>query len=80
MLFQVSQLLLGSILLFNIPKNLSDIFFEHIIISKHSLGRIPSCSNNPSFNILMVYEIVDISLDLIKSYTLEVADNIYYFS
>jgi hypothetical protein len=28
----------------------------------------------------MVYEIVDISLDPIKSYTAEVADNIYYFS
>jgi hypothetical protein len=27
----------------------------------------------------MVHEIVDISLDLIKNYTIEVADNIYYF-
>jgi hypothetical protein len=27
----------------------------------------------------MVYEIVDISLDLIKGYTAEVANNIYYF-
>jgi hypothetical protein len=72
--------LFDSILLFNIPKNLLDIFFEYIIISKHSLGRIPSYSNNPPFNILVVHEIVDISLDLIKSYTIEVADNIYYFS
>jgi hypothetical protein len=27
----------------------------------------------------MIHEIVDISLDLIESYTAEVADNIYYF-
>jgi hypothetical protein len=79
MLFQALQLSLGSILLFDIPKNLSDIFFKRVIISKYSLGRIPSYSNNPPFNILMVHEIVDISLDLIESYTAEVADNIYYF-
>jgi hypothetical protein len=66
--------------LFDIPKNLSDVFFERVIISKHSLGRIPSCNNNPPFNILMVHEIVDISLDLIKGYTAEIANNIYYFS
>jgi hypothetical protein len=28
----------------------------------------------------MVHEIIDISLDLIKGYTIEVTDNIYYFS
>jgi hypothetical protein len=28
----------------------------------------------------MVHEIVNISLDLIKSYTAEITDNIYYFS
>jgi hypothetical protein len=27
----------------------------------------------------MVHKIIDISLDLIKSYTAEVTDNIYYF-
>jgi hypothetical protein len=78
-LFQISQFLFGSILLFDIPKDLSDIFFEYIIISEYNLGRIPSYSNNPPFNILIVYEIVDISLDLIENYTLEIADNIYYF-
>jgi hypothetical protein len=78
-LFQVLQFLLGSILLFDVPKDLSDVFFERIIISKHNLGRIPSCSSNPSFNILVVYEIVNISLDLIKNYTPEVTNNIYYF-
>jgi hypothetical protein len=78
-LFQISQLLFGSILLFDIPKNLSDVFFERIIISKHNLGCIPSCSSNSSFNILMVHEIVDISLDLIESYTAEITNNIYYF-
>jgi hypothetical protein len=71
--------LFGSILLFDIPKNLSDVFFEHVIISKYNLGRIPSCSNNPPLNILVVHEIVDISLDLIESYTTEVTNNIYYF-
>jgi hypothetical protein len=71
--------LFGSILLLDISKNLSDVFFKRIIISKHNLGRIPSYSNNPPFNILIIYEIVDISLDLIKGYTSEVADNIYYF-
>jgi hypothetical protein len=79
-LFQVSQLLFDSILLFDIPKNLLDIFFKRIIISKYSLGRIPSCSNNLSFNCLVVYKIVDISLDLIEGYTVEITDNIYYFS
>jgi hypothetical protein len=72
--------LFGSILLFDIPKNLSDVFFERVIISKYSLGRIPSYNSNFPFNILMVHEIVNISLDLIKSYTVEVANNIYYFS
>jgi hypothetical protein len=56
-----------------------DVFFEHVIIDEYSLDRIPSCNNNPPFNILMVHEIVDISLDLIKGYTAEVANNIYYF-
>jgi hypothetical protein len=77
MLFQISQFLFDSILLFDIPKNLSDVFFERIIISKHNLGRIPSCSNNLSFDCFIVHEIVDISFYLIESYTAEVADNIY---
>jgi hypothetical protein len=75
----MSQLSFGSILLFDIPKNLSDVFFEYVIISKYNLGRIPSCSNNLPLNILVVYEIVDISLDPIEGYTVEIADNIYYF-
>jgi hypothetical protein len=78
-LFQISQLLFGNILLFDIPKNLSDIFFKHVIISKYNLGYIPGCNNNPPLNILMVHEIVNISLDLIKNYTIKVANNIYYF-
>jgi hypothetical protein len=79
-LFQISQLSFNNILLFDIPKNLSDVFFERVIISKYSLGRIPSHSSNPPLNILVVYEIVNISLDPIKNYTIEVVDNIYYFS
>jgi hypothetical protein len=78
-LFQLLQLLFGSILLFDIPKDLSDVFFEYVIISKHNLGCIPSCSSNPFFNILVVHEIVDISLDLIEGYTPEITNNIYYF-
>jgi hypothetical protein len=80
MLFQLLQFLFGSILLLDILKNLSDIFFEYVIISKYSLGRILYYSNNLSFNYLMVHKIVDISLDLIKGYTAEITDNIYYFS
>jgi hypothetical protein len=79
MLFQVLQFLLNNILLFDIPKDLLDVFFERVIINKYSLGRIPSCNSNPFFNILVVYKIVDINLNLIESYTPEVADNIYYF-
>jgi hypothetical protein len=56
-----------------------DIFLECIIISKHILGYIPSCGSNFSFNYFMDHKIVDISLDLVESYTAEVADNIYYF-
>jgi hypothetical protein len=78
-LFQISQFLFGSILLFDIPKNLSDVFFKRVIISKYNLGCIPSCSNNFPFNIFVVHEIVDISLDLIEGYTAEVTDDIYYF-
>jgi hypothetical protein len=78
-LFQILQFLFNSILLFNIPKNLLDVFLEYVIISKHNLGRIPSYSNNLPLNIFMVYKIVDISLDLIKSYTTKITDNIYYF-
>jgi hypothetical protein len=67
-------------LLLDIPKNLLDIFFKHIIISKYNLGRIPSYNNNFSFNCFVVCKIVDISLDLIEGYTSEITDNIYYFS
>jgi hypothetical protein len=80
MLFQISQFSFGSILLFDILKNLLDVFFEYIIINKYNLGRIPSCSSNLSFDCLMVYEIVDISLYLIEGYTAEIVNNIYYFS
>jgi hypothetical protein len=72
--------LFNNILLFDIPKNLLDIFFEYVIISKYNLGRILSYSNNPPFNILVVHEIVNINLDLIENYTAEIANNIYYFS
>jgi hypothetical protein len=72
--------LFGSILLFDIPKDLSDIFLERIIISKYILGRIPGCGNNFSFNCFVDHEIIDINLDPIKSYTAEITDNIYYFS
>jgi hypothetical protein len=80
MLFQILQFLFSSILLFDIPKNLSDTFLKRIIVSKYILGRIPSYSSNLPFNCLVVYKIVDISLDLVKGYTTEVVDNIYYFS
>jgi hypothetical protein len=66
-LFQISQFLFSNILLFDIPKNLLDVFFERAIIGEYSLGRIPSCSSNSSFNIFMVHEIVNINLDLIKA-------------
>jgi hypothetical protein len=79
MLFQISQFLFSNILLFDIPKNLSDVFLEYIIVSKYILGCIPYCNNNLSFNYFVVYEIVDISLDLIESYTAEIINNIYYF-
>jgi hypothetical protein len=72
--------LFSNILLFNIPKNLSDIFFEYIIINKYSLGCIPGYSNNSSFNIFIIHKIINISLDLIKGYTTEITNNIYYFS
>jgi hypothetical protein len=79
MLFQMLQFLFGSILLFDILKNLLDIFLECIIISKYNLGRIPSYSNNLSIDCLMVHKIVDISLYLIENYIAEIANNIYYF-
>jgi hypothetical protein len=72
--------LFSSILLFDIAKNLSDIFFKYIIINKYTLGYIPYYNSNFSFNYLVVYEIVDISLYLIENYTAEIANNIYYFS
>jgi hypothetical protein len=66
--------------LLDISKNLSDVFFERVIISKYSLGRIPSYSSNLPFDCFMVHEIVNINLDLIEGYTIEITDNIYYFS
>jgi hypothetical protein len=78
-LFQILQFLFGSILLFDIPKNLSDVFFEHTIISEYNLSRILSCSSNFPFNIFVIHEIVNISFDLIENYIIEVANNIYYF-
>jgi hypothetical protein len=76
MLFQISQLSFDSILLFDIPKNLSDIFLEYIIISKHILGYIPSCGSNFFFDCFVDYEIINISLDLVESYTAEITNNI----
>jgi hypothetical protein len=70
----------GSILLFDIPKDLFNVFLEHVIISKYSLGRISSCSNNFSFDCFINHKIINISFDLIKGYTAEITDNIYYFS
>jgi hypothetical protein len=80
MLFQISQFSFGSILLFDVPKDLSDVFFEHAIIGEYSLGRILGCSSNSPFNILVVHEIININLDLIEGYIAEVTNNIYYFS
>jgi hypothetical protein len=78
-LFQISQFLFGSILLFDIPKNLLDICFECFIISKYILGYIPSWGRNLSFNYLVSYEIVNVSLDLVEGYTAEIINSIYYF-
>jgi hypothetical protein len=72
--------LFDNILLFDIPKNLLDIFFKYIIINKHNLGYISSYNNNFFFNIFMIYKIVNISLDLIKNYITKITNNIYYFS
>jgi hypothetical protein len=71
--------LFGNILLFDIPKDLSDTFLEYIIVGKYILGYIPNYNNNFSFNCFVDHKIVDISLDLIKNYTTEIVDNIYYF-
>jgi hypothetical protein len=72
--------LFDNILLFDIPKDLLDVFLERIIISKHTLDYISYCGNNFFFNYLIVHEIVNVSLDPVKGYIAEVADNIYYFS
>jgi hypothetical protein len=79
MLFQISQFSFNSILLFDIPKDLLDIFFKRVIISKHNLSYIPSRNNNFPFDCFVVHKIVDISFNLIESYTLEITNNIYYF-
>jgi hypothetical protein len=79
-LFQILQFLFGSILLFDVPKDLSDICFERFIISKYTLGRIPSWGYNLFFNCFVSHEVINISLDLVESYIVEVADSIYYFS
>jgi hypothetical protein len=71
--------LFSNILLFDVPKDLLDVFFKHTIISEYNLGHIPGYNNNSPFNILVVYEIIDISLDLIEGYTAEITNNIYYF-
>jgi hypothetical protein len=46
MLFQISQFLFGSILLFDIPKDLLNVFLERIIINKHILGYISYYGSN----------------------------------
>jgi hypothetical protein len=79
MLFQTSQFSFSSVLLFDIPKNLSDVFLERIIINKYILGHIPSCGSNLFFNYLVDHEIVDVSLDPVEGYTTEITNNIYYF-
>jgi hypothetical protein len=55
-------------------------FFESLIINKYFLSNYSCDYNNLSFRGFMSYEIVDISLDPIKGYSIKITNNINYFS
>jgi hypothetical protein len=76
----VSQLPLSRILLFDIPEDLSYFVFEHSIASEYFLGRFPSQYINLSIAILVCHKVLDISLDLVKSYPPKITNRINYFS
>jgi hypothetical protein len=75
----VSQFFFGCVLLFDISENLLYLVFKHPIASKHLLGRFLSQHINLSIAVFVYHEILDISLDLIKNYSLEVTNRINYF-
>jgi hypothetical protein len=79
-LFQVSQLPLSRILLFDVSKDLSYFVFERFVASEYFLGRFPSQRINLSIAILVCHEVFDIGLDPVESYPLEVANRIDYLS
>jgi hypothetical protein len=72
--------LFGYILLFDISENLIYIRFELFITSKYFLSNYSSYYNNPTFNKLIGYKIVNIGFNLIKGYSMEITNNINYFS
>jgi hypothetical protein len=67
-------------LLFDISKNLSNIFLEYPVTDKYILGRYSGQYINIAIAVLMCYEILDISLDLVEGYSPKVANGINYFS
>jgi hypothetical protein len=66
--------------LFDISKDLSNIFFERPVASEYVLGRYPSQYINIAIAVLVCHEILDISLNLVESYSPEVTNGIDYFS
>jgi hypothetical protein len=77
-LFQVSQLPLSYILLFDVSKNLLYFVFKHPIASEYFLGRFSSQYVDLSIAILVYHKVLDINLNLVENYSPEVTNRINY--
>jgi hypothetical protein len=67
-------------LLFDVSKDLSNVFLEHPVTNEYVLGKHSSQYINIAIAILVCYKILDISLDLIESYSPKIANSIDYLS
>jgi hypothetical protein len=75
----VSQLPLSRVLLLDVSEDLLYFVFERPVASEYFLGRFPSQRIDLSIAVLMCHKILDISLDLVKSYSPKITNRINYF-
>jgi hypothetical protein len=76
----MSQFLFSRILLFDISKDLSNVFLERPVANKYILGRYPSQYINTTIAILVCYKILNISLDPVEGYSPKITNSINYFN
>jgi hypothetical protein len=71
--------LFGCILLFDVPENLAYVFLEPFVVSEYFLGSHSCYCSDFLFDGFIGYKIINISLDLVESYSAEITNSINYF-